>query len=89
MKKIRREKLIGIIIHTTYMEISQGKLPLYLKQTKMSCFSFYLFSFFFYKITEQKGGRSPVWGEGWHQWKGEVIGKGYRRVNMVQKCVHM
>jgi hypothetical protein len=40
------------------MEISQGKALcsyLYLKQAKMSCFTFSLFSFFFYKIREQEG----------------------------------
>jgi hypothetical protein len=55
MKKIRGDKPIGVVKHT-YMEISQGKSLcryLYLKQAKISCFSFYLFSFFFYKITEQ------------------------------------
>jgi hypothetical protein len=46
MKKIRGNKPIGVIIYT-YMEIPQGNSLcsyLYLKQTKMSCFSFYLFS---------------------------------------------
>jgi hypothetical protein len=44
MKKIRGVKPVGVIIHT-YMEISQGNSLcscLYLKQAKMSCFSFYL-----------------------------------------------
>jgi hypothetical protein len=34
----------------------------------------------------------PMWNRsclGWHQWKGEVARKGSRRVNTVQKCVHM
>jgi hypothetical protein len=47
MKKIRGDKPIVVIIHT-YMEASQGNSLcscLYLKQVKMSCFSFYLFSF--------------------------------------------
>jgi hypothetical protein len=40
------------------MEISQGNSLcsyIYLKQAKMSYFSLYLFSFFFYKIREQDG----------------------------------
>jgi hypothetical protein len=44
-------------------EMSQGNSLysyLYLKQAKMSCFSFYLFSFSFYKIDEQDGGTSPA-----------------------------
>jgi hypothetical protein len=61
------------IVHI-YMEIPQGNSLcsyLYLKQSKMSCFSFYLFSFFFYKITEQEdwaGLAQGGWlapGEGW------------------------
>jgi hypothetical protein len=49
----------------------------------MSCFSFYLFSFFFYKIGEQEGGISPTQEGGLAQWE-EVLGKGGWRVNMVQ-----
>jgi hypothetical protein len=58
MKKIRGDETIGVII-LIYMEISQANSLcscLYLKQAKMSCFSLYLFSFFFYKIGEQEGG---------------------------------
>jgi hypothetical protein len=69
MKKIREDKPIGVIIHM-YMEIAQGN-SLYLSQAKMSCFSFYLFSFFFYKIREQESRTGPVQGGGWHQWEGE------------------
>jgi hypothetical protein len=61
MKKIRRDKPFGIIIHL-YMEISQGISLcsfLYLKQAKMSCFSF-----FFHKIREQEGGIGPAQGGG-------------------------
>jgi hypothetical protein len=45
------------------MEIPQGNLLcryLYLKQGKIPCFLFYLFSFFFYKIREQEGKTSPA-----------------------------
>jgi hypothetical protein len=40
----------------------------------MSWFSFYVFSFFFYKIGEQESGTGPA------QWRGKVTGKGVRRV---------
>jgi hypothetical protein len=55
MKKIRGDKPSGVIVDI-YMEISQGNSLcsyLYLKQAKMSCFSFYLFSYF-YKIGEHE-----------------------------------
>jgi hypothetical protein len=57
----------------------------------MSCFSFYLFSFFFYEIREQEDGTGPAQG-GWLApvEGGEVMGKRSRRVNMVQKtCTHV
>jgi hypothetical protein len=66
MKKIRGDKPIGVIIHT-HMEISQGNSLckyLYFKQAKMSCFSFYFFSFFSYKIRKQEGRTSPIQGAG-------------------------
>jgi hypothetical protein len=65
MKKIRGNKPIGVIIHI-YKEIPQGNSLcnyLYLKQAKMSCFSFYLFSFFFYKTVEQEGLTGSTNGE--------------------------
>jgi hypothetical protein len=39
-------------------------VAIYLKQTKMSFFSFCLFSFFFYKIGEQEGRTGPAQGGG-------------------------
>jgi hypothetical protein len=39
--------------------------------------------FFFYKIREQEGGTSPVWGGLVPEEGGEVMGKGSRKVNMV------
>jgi hypothetical protein len=52
----------------------------------MSCFSFSLFSFFFYKIREQEGGTSPAQGGrlapvggGRFSGIGEVFRKGCRR----------
>jgi hypothetical protein len=77
MKKIRGERLIGITIHI-YMEMSQGNslyIYLYLKQAKMSCFLFYLFSFFFYKIGNRRAKLVLPKGEGWHQWEERGIGK--------------
>jgi hypothetical protein len=62
MKKIRGDKPNRVTIHL-YMEITQGNSLcsyLYLKQAKMSCFSFYLFSFIFYKIGDQEGETSPA-----------------------------
>jgi hypothetical protein len=51
---------------------------------------FFILSFLSYKIVEQEGRISPVQGEGWHQWEGEVMRKGGRRVNTVQKpCTHV
>jgi hypothetical protein len=61
MEKIKGDKPVGGIIHI-HMEMSQGNSLcsyFYLKQAKMSWFSFYLFSFFFYKIGKQEGGTNP------------------------------
>jgi hypothetical protein len=60
-----------------------------LNKQKCHAFSFYLFSYFFYKIGEQEGlqigeqvlPRGTVGTTG----RGEVAGKGGRRVNTVQK----
>jgi hypothetical protein len=60
---------------------------IYLKQAKMSHFSF-----FFYKSREQKAGNSPAQvgkGDG-TSGMGEVMGKRSRRVNTVQKmCTYV
>jgi hypothetical protein len=69
MKKTRGDEPVGVIIHT-YMEISQRNYLssyLYLKQARMSSLSFYLFSFFFYKIREQEGRINSARGKGGHQ----------------------
>jgi hypothetical protein len=85
MKKIRRDKPIGAIIHI-YMEIPQGRNSLcsylYLKQAKMSCFLFYLSSFFFYKIGERAEQDLPR-EEAGTSGRGEVMGKESRRVNVI------
>jgi hypothetical protein len=74
VKKNRGDEPIGVIIHI-YMKISQGDAPcsyLYLKQAKMS-----FFSFFFYKIREQEGKQVlPGGGRGdWYQWEGRGSGE--------------
>jgi hypothetical protein len=52
----------------------------------MSCFSFYLLCFFFYKIGEQEGRTGSDQGsEGWHRWDGGGGRERGRRMNMVQK----
>jgi hypothetical protein len=44
---------------------------------------------FFYKIREQEGKTGSVWGVGTRE-REEDVGKGYRRVNMVQiLCTHV
>jgi hypothetical protein len=80
MKKNRGEESIGIIIQV-YMELSQGNsLCSYLKQAKVS-----IFSFSFYKISEQEGRTGPAEGGGRSSTseRGKVVGKVCRRVNMV------
>jgi hypothetical protein len=45
--------------------------------------------FFLFKIRDQKGSIGPVWGVGING-KGDDMGKGCRRVNMVKiLCIHM
>jgi hypothetical protein len=59
VKRTRGNEPVGVIINI-YMEISQGNSPcnfLYLKQAKMS-----FFSFFFYKIGVQEGRTGPFQG---------------------------
>jgi hypothetical protein len=68
MKKIRRDKPIGVIIHM-YMEMSQGN-SLYLKHAKMS-----FFSFFFHKIRQRERGTVPAQKGVWYQWKGRRGGE--------------
>jgi hypothetical protein len=86
MKKIRRDKQIGVIMHI-YMEISQGNslcIYLYLKHAKMS-----FLSYFFYKTRKQEGGTGPG-GEVGTSGRGEVTGKESARVTLVQKlCTHV
>jgi hypothetical protein len=54
------------------MEISQGNSLcsyFYLKQAKLS-----FFSFFFYKIREQKSETGPAWGGVGGAWQGKGVG---------------
>jgi hypothetical protein len=63
MKKIRGDKLIGVIIHTC-TETLQGN-SLYLKQAKMTCFSFSLLQnprTGGWNTSCQGGGLAPVGG---------------------------
>jgi hypothetical protein len=87
MKKIRGDKPIGV--YNTYMEISQGNSLsssyLYLKQVKMSCFSFYIFSFFSYKIRKQEGRTILPRERAGNSRRWKVLGKEGRSVNKVQK----
>jgi hypothetical protein len=75
------------------------ELPQHFDKQKCHFFFFFSFSsssssyflFFFYKIGEQEGKTGPAWGEGgWYQWEEEDVGKGCKRVNMVQiLCAHV
>jgi hypothetical protein len=71
--------------YNTYTHGSAQGYCLYrnLIQTKMS---FLLF----YKIGEHEGGTGPMGGRGGTSGRGEEIGKGCRRVNMVEiLCTHV
>jgi hypothetical protein len=78
MKKITVEKSFGFIIHID-IEMSHGNTLchyLSLKQGKMSCFSFYLFSFFYYNVGEQEGRTAPaLWWWWLYQWEFEDGGE--------------
>jgi hypothetical protein len=90
VKKIRGDKLVGVIIHI-YMEISQGNSLCSYPYLKLKCqvFSFYLFFFIFYKIREQKGGTSPEGGAGING-RGRVLGKNGKEGEYGTKmCIHV
>jgi hypothetical protein len=59
-----KRKSTGVIILIIEGNITRNSLCnyLYLKQAKMSCFSFYHFSFLFYKIGEVEGRINPLRG---------------------------
>jgi hypothetical protein len=70
------------------MEMSQGtSLFNYLKQAKMS----FLFSIF--SKSDNRKEKQVLLGSGWGEVEKsrsrEDVGKGCKRVNMVQNCVHM
>jgi hypothetical protein len=104
VKRTRRNELTGVVVHIC-MEKSQGNSLhsyLYLTLAKAPCISVYLLSFFFYKIRELadrtgpagvgkvERGRWGMGGRGMHQWKGEVVGKGDRSMNVVEMlCIHV
>jgi hypothetical protein len=68
VKRTGRGESVGIVIHIC-MGTTRGNALcsyLYLKLAKPSCFSFYLFYFFFYKIREQdEVWLAPVGGGRW------------------------
>jgi hypothetical protein len=57
---------------------------------KLKC---HVFSFSLFSSTksenQREGGTDPAWGRAGTSEMGEEAGKGGRRVNTVQKCVHM
>jgi hypothetical protein len=70
VKRTRADEPVRVVIYIC-METTQGNSLcsyLYLKLAKMSCFSFYLFSFYFYKVGEQS--MEQVLVGGWHCWSG-------------------
>jgi hypothetical protein len=73
VKRSGRDEPLQVVIHIC-MEKTQGislYSYLYLKLTKITCFSYYFYGFFsFYKIREQEGRtgsaqRHMGWGERW------------------------
>jgi hypothetical protein len=78
-------KKLGSVTHI-YMEIAQGNSLysyLYPKQTKMSCFSFYLFCSA--KLENRRAEQILPRYRAGTSGRGEIAEKGSRRVNMVQK----
>jgi hypothetical protein len=70
-----RDEPTGVVIHIC-TETTQGNSLcsyLYLKLAKISCFSFSLLCFFFYKIREQEGITGSA-GGGRERWWGRVGG---------------
>jgi hypothetical protein len=85
VKRTGRHEPVGVVIHIC-METTQGNYLcsyLYFKLAKISCFSFYLLSFFFYKIGIQEGRIGSGVG-GLAQWEGVGVGEMGRRMNMAQ-----
>jgi hypothetical protein len=80
-KKNRGDEPTGVTIQI-YTEMSQeNSLYSYIKQTKRS---------FYFSFAEQEGRTGPVWWGADTSGRGEDVGKGCRRVNMVQiLCTHV
>jgi hypothetical protein len=85
-QKNRGDELILVIIYIyTYTWKCHKETPWVDVLSKQKCHLFFL-----YKIGEQKGRTGPVWDGGWLvRVGGEKVGKGYRRVNMVQILCNM
>jgi hypothetical protein len=90
MKKIRGDKSVGFIIHIYMEKTQENTLCSYLhhKQANVMVF-FFFFLFFSSTILENRRGNRSCPKVGLAAMRGEVLGKGGSRVNMVQKCVHM
>jgi hypothetical protein len=69
-------------IHGTITKKHPMWLPL--SQTRKNVI-FFLFSFFFYKIGDQEGGTGPAEGGEVSIGRGEMAGKGDKKMNTTQK----
>jgi hypothetical protein len=88
VKRTGRDEPVGVVIHIC-METTQGNSLcsyLYLKLAKMSCFSFYLLSFFLLQNLRTGGQNRFCWGVGEVGTSGNGKGKGKkgRRINTAQ-----
>jgi hypothetical protein len=87
MKKIGGDKPIGVVIHTC-IEIAQGNsLVATFISNKLKCHVFhFIFSLFSSTKSENRMAEQVLpMGRAGTSGKGEVLGKGSRRVNTVQK----
>jgi hypothetical protein len=85
MKRTKTDESVGVVIHI-HMETTQGNSlcgGAYLKLVKMSCFTFYLLCFFFYKVREQEGGTDSM---GWRWYWGNREEDKYC-ANNVHTCI--
>jgi hypothetical protein len=92
MKKIRGGKPFRVIIHI-YMELSQGNSLSTTFFSNRLKFHVFRFIFFFFLLQNQRTGgqnKSCPGDKVGTSGRGEVMGKGSRRMNVLQKkCVHM
>jgi hypothetical protein len=89
MKKIRGGKSIGVTIYL-YMETSQGNSLCSYLYHKQKCHVFLFLFFFFIKSDNRRAEQVCPVGRIGPSGRGEVVGEGDRRVNIVQKmCTHI